>query len=83
MIRISDASEATGQTASVLLTGDIDAISELLLAQQQPDLEADVVLVPHHGSATSSTATWLSAMQPQYGLVSVARYSLGRCRLRR
>ncbi|MFB9936535.1 DNA internalization-related competence protein ComEC/Rec2 [Photobacterium aphoticum] len=75
VILISDASVATEHAASVLLTGDIDAISELLLAQQYPDLQADVVFVPHHGSATSSTATWLSAMQPQYGLVSVARYS--------
>ncbi|MGF1685750.1 DNA internalization-related competence protein ComEC/Rec2 [Photobacterium japonica] len=75
VIHISDPSVAAGQAASVLLTGDIDAISELILAQHEPTLAPDIVFVPHHGSATSSTQTWLDAMNPQYGLVSVARYS--------
>ncbi|MGF1700757.1 DNA internalization-related competence protein ComEC/Rec2 [Photobacterium makurazakiensis] len=62
-------------SASLLLTGDIDAISELLLAQKEPTLLPDVLLVPHHGSNSSSTATWLSSMSPRFALVSVAKYS--------
>ena len=66
---------------SLLLTGDIDAVSELLLARIEPDLSPDILLVPHHGSRSSSTATWLdqmgwfSKMTPRYALVSVARYN--------
>lgn len=58
-----------------MLTGDIDAISELLLAKLEPEIAPDVLLVPHHGSKTSSTNTWLAAMDPVYALVSVARYN--------
>ena len=75
VIEISDRSLNPSEPTSVLLTGDIDAISELLLAKLEPALEPDILLVPHHGSKTSSTATWLSAMQPAYALVSVARYN--------
>ncbi|MBY5943863.1 DNA internalization-related competence protein ComEC/Rec2 [Photobacterium rosenbergii] len=66
---------------SLLLTGDIDAVSELLLARIESDLSPDILLVPHHGSRSSSTATWLdqmgwlSKMTPRYALVSVARYN--------
>ncbi|MGF1736109.1 DNA internalization-related competence protein ComEC/Rec2 [Photobacterium satsumensis] len=64
---------------SLLLTGDIDAISELLLARLEPHLSPDILLVPHHGSRSSSTVTWLdqmgwfNRMAPKYALVSVAR----------
>ncbi|MCW8327280.1 DNA internalization-related competence protein ComEC/Rec2 [Photobacterium sp. SDRW27] len=75
VIEISDRGLNPANPTSVLLTGDIDAISELLLAQLEPTLAPDALLVPHHGSKTSSTATWLSAMVPDYALVSVARYN--------
>ncbi|OAN18802.1 hypothetical protein A3K86_04940 [Photobacterium jeanii] len=64
-----------GKRTEVLFTGDIDAISELLMARLFPMLNPDILFVPHHGSATSSTATWLADMTPQYALVSVARYN--------
>ncbi|MCQ1057307.1 DNA internalization-related competence protein ComEC/Rec2 [Photobacterium sp. ZSDE20] len=66
---------------SLLLTGDIDAISELLLARLEPNLSPDILLVPHHGSRSSSTVTWLDQMgwfdrmDPKYALVSVARFN--------
>jgi competence protein ComEC len=51
--------------ARVLLTGDIEARSEaLLLRERRDDLAADVVLVPHHGSRTSSTVAFVSAVDP-------------------
>jgi competence protein ComEC len=34
-------------------------------------LKADILVAPHHGSATSSTAAFLDAVQPRYGLFSV------------
>lgn len=75
VIEIQDSARASERPVSVLLTGDIDAISELLLARLEPGLNPDILLVPHHGSKTSSTATWLATMKPEFALVSTARYS--------
>jgi competence protein ComEC len=56
------------QTA--LLVGDIEAAQELRLATgaNASSLKADVLLVPHHGSKTSSSAAFLDAVQPQWAL---------------
>lgn len=53
-------STAHGQ---VLLTSDIEAPVEVdLLARHSGDLLADVLLAPHHGSRTSSTPEFISAV---------------------
>ncbi|MGZ8136515.1 MAG: DNA internalization-related competence protein ComEC/Rec2 [Methylococcaceae bacterium] len=54
---------------SVLLTGDIEANAEAWLVKTYPDLEATVLIAPHHGSKTSSTATFLQAVRPEYILI--------------
>lgn len=55
---------------ALLLTGDIEAAQEArLVAQYGRDLKADVLLVPHHGSKTSSTPEFLQAVSPKVGLV--------------
>jgi competence protein ComEC len=55
----------------ILLTGDIGARSERALAHVQADaVRADVVVVPHHGSAYSSTSEFVRAVAPQFALVS-------------
>jgi competence protein ComEC len=47
----------------MLLTSDIEARDEAaLLARDASDLKADVLLVPHHGSRTSSTAAFIEAV---------------------
>lgn len=53
---------------SVLLTGDIEAAAELDLLKQGIDLDADILVVPHHGSNTSSTAAFIDAVSPEYAL---------------
>lgn len=64
VLRISSGS----QTA--LLAGDIEAAQELrLVASDAARLKADVLLVPHHGSKTSSSAIFLDAVQPKLALV--------------
>jgi competence protein ComEC len=52
-----------------LLVGDIEAPQEAALAANAPaSLKADFLLVPHHGSKTSSTAAFLDAVQPQWAM---------------
>ena len=56
------------ETASqrVLLAGDIEAVVEYAL--EAPP--ADVLLVPHHGSATSSTSVLVAATKPKFAIVT-------------
>lgn len=57
--------------ASILLTGDIETPSEAeMLARGAALLRADVLLVPHHGSRTSSSAPFLDAVAPRIALIS-------------
>ncbi|CAD5374597.1 Competence protein ComEC [Rubrivivax sp. A210] len=62
-----------GADRSVLLTGDIEAPQEAALLRRSPEaLPADVLLVPHHGSRTSSTADFIAAVAPRLALVQAA-----------
>lgn len=60
---------------SILLTGDIEKPAELELRARYADntavLNADVLLVPHHGSRTSSTEAFIDAVSPKLALVPV------------
>lgn len=50
---------------AVLLAGDIEARREALLLDDQPArLRAEVLVTPHHGSRTSSTAAFIDAVAP-------------------
>jgi competence protein ComEC len=54
---------------AVLLPGDIEKRSETALLQEEAArLPADILVAPHHGSNTSSTAAFLQAVQPRYAL---------------
>jgi len=54
---------------SVLLAGDIEQAQETQLLALDAPLRADVLLVPHHGSKTSSSAAFLDAVAPDVALV--------------
>jgi competence protein ComEC len=50
---------------SALLTGDLEAKSEAKLLRDNPNaLRADVLVVPHHGSRTSSTPAFIRGVAP-------------------
>jgi competence protein ComEC len=57
---------------AVLLTGDIEARSEQeLLERGRDELRADVLVVPHHSSRTSSTEEFIAAVQPRWAVLPV------------
>ena len=58
----------------VLFTGDIEEEAEKdLVVKYKNSLKADVLKVAHHGSKTSSNATFLSYVNPKYYLISVGK----------
>ena len=56
-------------TQTALLVGDIEQPQEAYLVDSGAELKAQVLLVPHHGSKTSSSAAFLDAVAPQWALV--------------
>lgn len=59
---------STGQN-SVLLAADIEKNSEARLLQHHAGkLAASVLVVPHHGSKTSSTPAFVAAVHPRYAV---------------
>ena len=58
---------------SLLLTGDIEAAQEKELVERlgAEGLSSTVMLVPHHGSRTSSTEAFLEAVDPQQAVIQV------------
>lgn len=61
--------EAAAGGAAALLAGDIERQQEAELIARAAPLHADVLLVPHHGSRTSSSPAFLEAVAPRTALV--------------
>ena len=59
--------------ASFLITGDLEQPQEEKLLSSGVDIHAKVLKVGHHGSDTSSSETFLSAISPRYAVISVGR----------
>ena len=56
----------------MLLPGDIERrIEQQLLQQRYRQLAADILVAPHHGSRTSSSAEFVEAVGPDYVLFPV------------
>nr|BAL54405.1 DNA internalization-related competence protein ComEC/Rec2 [uncultured Gammaproteobacteria bacterium] len=56
---------------AVLFPGDLERIGEAALVRRYgASLKAPVLIVPHHGSATSSSWLFLRAVQPKYALIA-------------
>jgi competence protein ComEC len=64
--------QAKPQRVAALLTADIEAPTErVLLARDPAALRAQVLVVPHHGSKTSSTEPFLDSIGPLIALFQV------------
>ncbi len=64
---------AYGQT-SVLLEGDAEFPSEMHMLGQR-GLSSTLLKVGHHGSATSTSPEFLSAVAPQFAIISAGRHN--------
>ncbi|MDB4915814.1 MAG: hypothetical protein JWM95_3458, partial [Gemmatimonadetes bacterium] len=63
-------------SSRVLFTGDAEGPEEDWLLEHYPDaLHADVLKVGHHGSSTSTTPAFLTAVHPRLALVSVGAHN--------
>ncbi|MFM0062952.1 DNA internalization-related competence protein ComEC/Rec2 [Paraburkholderia aspalathi] len=60
---------------TALLTADIEApVERILLARDRDALRAQVLVVPHHGSKTSSTEPFLDSIDPLVALFQVGYF---------
>jgi competence protein ComEC len=58
---------------SILLPGDVEAEGEAALLARPEALRAELVKAPHHGSATSSSAAFVTATGARFAVATVGR----------
>lgn len=59
----------TSAGGTILMSGDVERDAERLLVQRHGDaLKSDILVVPHHGSKTSSTQAFVEHADPAYAL---------------
>lgn len=61
---------------SLILTGDIETKSELKIIERSTtssnlSMASTILIVPHHGSGSSSSLEFIQAVNPQYALIPV------------
>ncbi len=61
---------------SVLLTGDLESDAEkALIRLDRGALHANLLQIPHHGSKTSSSPSFIRAVNAEFAMASAARYN--------
>ncbi len=55
---------------AILMTGDIEAAAEEEILRQRSWVNIDAVVIPHHGSLTSSSERFVAAVAPDIAIVS-------------
>lgn len=63
----------TYNKTSFLFTGDAEKLSEEEMLKLNYDLKADVLKVGHHGSSSGTSKEFLSAVSPEYAIISVGK----------
>ncbi|WP_073586256.1 DNA internalization-related competence protein ComEC/Rec2 [Vibrio quintilis] len=69
VIRITDVTHHH----TVMLTGDMTAENEQQIIRQMSALRSNVLIVPHHGSHTSSTRQFIAQVHPQVAIASTGK----------
>ncbi len=59
---------------SVLFPGDVESAAEAALVAQHTSLRAELLVLPHHGSRTSSSPGFLRAVGPRLAIASAGRH---------
>jgi competence protein ComEC len=59
----------------VLLPGDVEAAGEGAILRSGRNPRAEILKVPHHGSGTSSTRAFLSAVSPRIAVLSLGAWN--------
>jgi competence protein ComEC len=62
---------------AILLTGDIEQEAEYRIMRKGLPIKADLLKIPHHGSASSSTQAFLERVKPSVAILSVSERKLG------
>lgn len=63
--------QISNRAGQVLLNGDIETVAEQYLVKTYGNaLKSTIMLVPHHGSKTSSSPSFISQVSPRYAIVS-------------
>lgn len=59
------------KSSKMLLSGDIETIAEnYLTTTYGKELQSSILLVPHHGSKTSSSSEFVAQVAPSYAIIS-------------
>jgi competence protein ComEC len=66
---------------SIVLCSDIETAGQQELLRAYPELQADVVVTPHHGSANTIDQRFLAALQPDIVISSCGRTAYEKRRL--
>ena len=60
-------------STSYLFTGDAESLSEKEILNKGLDVSADVLKVGHHGSNSSTSKSFLDAVNPKYAIISCGK----------
>ena len=66
------------KNVSILLSGDIEKEAEGRMLRKDDPLRSDILKIPHHGSASSSSSAFLERVKPTYAILSVGERNIGR-----
>ena len=65
------------RNVSFLLPGDIGQEAEYRMMREGYSLKSDLLKVPHHGSASSSSPDFLERVKPAYAIFTVGERNIG------
>ncbi|WP_339203250.1 excalibur calcium-binding domain-containing protein [Paenibacillus sp. FSL K6-3182] len=67
----------THGSTSFLMMGDAETKSENDIIKSKENIKSDVLFLEHHGSNSSTTQTFLNAVNPKYAVIQVGKNSYG------